>query len=65
MTVNGFPYLIISKAERKKVPKYTAILSKKAQKQLDKLSDKIANPILQAIEDLENDPRPFGYKKLV
>jgi mRNA interferase RelE/StbE len=47
------------------VPKYTAILSKKARKQLDKLSDNIANPILEAIGDLENSPRPHGYKKLV
>lgn len=35
------------------MPKYTAVLSKKAQKQLDKLSDKIVNPILDAIADLE------------
>jgi mRNA-degrading endonuclease RelE of RelBE toxin-antitoxin system len=29
--------------------KYTILLSKKAQKQLDKLSDNIAEPILSAI----------------
>jgi mRNA interferase RelE/StbE len=46
------------------MPKYTAVLSKKAQKQLDKLSDKIANPILDAIADLEKNPRPNGYRKL-
>jgi mRNA interferase RelE/StbE len=46
------------------MPEYTAILSKKAQKQLDKLSDAIAGPILEAIGDLEKDPRPQGYKKL-
>ena len=46
------------------MPKYTAVLSKKAQKQLDKLSDAIAKPILKAIADLEDNPRPHGYKKL-
>lgn len=44
--------------------KYTVSLSKKATKQLDKLSDSIANPILRAIGNLANDPRPMGYKKL-
>lgn len=44
--------------------KYTAVLSKKAQKQLNKLSDKIAEPILEAISDLEQNPRPAGNKKL-
>jgi mRNA interferase RelE/StbE len=44
------------------MPNYKAILSKKAQKQLDKLSDKIAKPLLFAIGDLEKDPRPRGYK---
>ncbi len=43
---------------------YTVVLSKKAQKQLDKLSDNIAEPILDAITDLEKNPKPFGYKKL-
>ncbi|HEY5327463.1 MAG TPA: type II toxin-antitoxin system RelE/ParE family toxin [Mucilaginibacter sp.] len=46
------------------MPEYTAILSKKAQKQLDKLSDAVAGPILEAIGGLEKDPRPQGYKKL-
>ncbi|MEI8086081.1 MAG: type II toxin-antitoxin system RelE/ParE family toxin [Paludibacter sp.] len=43
---------------------YIVVLSKKAQKQLDKLSDHIAEPILNAITDLENNPRPAGFKKL-
>ena len=30
------------------MPKYTAVLSKKAQKQLDKLSDNIAEPTKSA-----------------
>lgn len=46
------------------MPKYIIVLSKKAQKQLDKLSDKIAEPIFTAITQLENNPRPNGYKKL-
>ena len=44
--------------------RYTAVLSKKAQKQFDKLSDKIAEPIFEAIMNLEENPRPIGYKKL-
>jgi mRNA interferase RelE/StbE len=43
---------------------YTVSLSKKAAKQLDKLSDKIAEPIFKAIGDLAFDPRPTGCKKL-
>lgn len=43
---------------------YTVVLSKKAEKQLDKLSNDIAEPIIEAIADLEINPRPVGYKKL-
>lgn len=46
------------------MPRYTAVLSKSAQKQLDKLSDNIAEPIIAAIAGLEENPRPVGYKKL-
>lgn len=46
------------------MPKYTVVLSKKAQKQLDKLSDNIATPIFEAIAGLEENPRPHGCKKL-
>ena len=46
------------------MPNYTIILSKRAQKQLDKLSDNIAEPIIDAIAGLEDNPRPKGYKKL-
>jgi mRNA interferase RelE/StbE len=46
------------------MPNYTAVLSKRAQKQLDKLSDNIAEPIIEAIAGLEENPRPAGYKKL-
>ena len=31
------------------MPSYTVVLSKKAQKQLDKLPDTIAEPIIEAI----------------
>jgi mRNA interferase RelE/StbE len=43
---------------------YTVVLSKKAQKQLDKLSDTIAQPLLKAIGKLQENPRPVGHKKL-
>jgi len=43
---------------------YIISLSKKAQKQLDKLSDLIAEPILDAIANLATNPRPAGCKKL-
>jgi mRNA interferase RelE/StbE len=43
---------------------YVVSLSKKAQKQLDKLSDKIAAPILEAIGSLEENSRPDVYIKL-
>jgi mRNA interferase RelE/StbE len=46
------------------MPKYTVVLSKKALKQLDKLTDTIAEPIFDAIAGLEHNPRPAGYKKL-
>ncbi|MFI5159608.1 MAG: type II toxin-antitoxin system RelE/ParE family toxin [Sphingobacteriales bacterium] len=46
------------------MPKYIALLSKMAQKQLDKLPDNIAAPILDSIGHLEEDSRPQGYKKL-
>ena len=46
------------------MPNYVIVLSKKAQKQLDKLSDNIADPILEAIANLEENPRPQGCKRL-
>jgi mRNA interferase RelE/StbE len=46
------------------MPKYTVSLTRKAQKQLDKLSDNIAKPIFTAISSLANNPRPSGCKKL-
>lgn len=44
--------------------RYTISISKTAQKQLDKLSDRIAAPIIDAISSLANNPRPNGCKKL-
>jgi mRNA interferase RelE/StbE len=46
------------------MPNYIVFLSNKAQKQLDKLPDNIAEPILGAIGALETEPRPLGCKKL-
>lgn len=46
------------------MPKYAVSLSKRAQKQLDKLSDSVAEPIFVAIESLADNPRPPGCKKL-
>lgn len=46
------------------MPKYTIVLTKKAKKQLDRLSDDIADPIIESIQNLEKNPRPIGYIKL-
>jgi mRNA interferase RelE/StbE len=43
---------------------YNIDFTRKAQKNLDKLSDSIANPILDAIENLAENPKPYGHKKL-
>ncbi len=43
---------------------YTVQISKKAERQLDKLSDHIALPIFKAIEKLSENPRPNGSIKL-
>lgn len=46
------------------MPNYTIVLSTKAQKQLDKLSDNIVEPIMEGIAALETNPRSKGCKKL-
>jgi mRNA interferase RelE/StbE len=46
------------------MPNYTVLLTKKAEKQLDKLPDNIAEPIIEAINELSENPRPIGYKNL-
>jgi mRNA-degrading endonuclease RelE of RelBE toxin-antitoxin system len=38
------------------MPKYKVVISKTAQKQLDKFSEHIANPILNTISSLANNP---------
>ncbi|OJU24843.1 MAG: hypothetical protein BGN92_08675 [Sphingobacteriales bacterium 41-5] len=43
---------------------YIIVLSKKAEKQLDKLDDYTANPLLEAISGLSKNPRPQGPLKL-
>jgi mRNA interferase RelE/StbE len=44
--------------------KYRVEINKKARKSLDKLSDFIVAPVLIAINDLADNPRPQGYRKL-
>lgn len=46
------------------MPRYIIVITPKAQKQLDTFSDHIVTPILEAIADLAEDPRPHGCKKL-
>lgn len=46
------------------MPHYTLSIGKSAQKQLDKLSDDIANRLIEDIYKLADDPRPSGCKKL-
>lgn len=43
---------------------YKILLTKKAVKQLDKLPDNVANPIIVSIEKLASDPRPNNCKKI-
>ena len=45
--------------------KYTVVITKRVKKQLDNLSDNFAGPVFSAIENLADNPRPHGYKKLV
>ena len=46
------------------MPAYSVQLTKKAEKALDRLPDRIANPILDTIAALADNPRPKGCKKL-
>ena len=46
------------------MPKYSILVTKTAQKQLDKLSDEVVNTLLEAIMELADNPRPNGCKKL-
>ncbi len=44
--------------------KYTIILPKSFQKELDNLPNVIINSVLRNIKELENNPYPRGSKKL-
>ena len=44
--------------------RYRVILPKSVQKELDRLSDDVANRILTRLTDLETNPRPPDVKKL-
>jgi len=43
---------------------YQILISKFAQKQLDKLPDNIADRLIEAIYTLSQNPRPMWHKKL-
>ena len=43
---------------------YQIFFTRKAEKQLDKLSNQLVDSILEAIEKLADNPRPVGCKKL-
>jgi mRNA interferase RelE/StbE len=43
---------------------FKILISRHAQKQLDKFPDTIAEPLINAILSLSENPRPQGYKKL-
>ena len=50
---------IYANASKKRMLKYTMLISNTAQKQLDKLKDgKIAQSIITAIQQLADQPRP-------
>lgn len=46
------------------MPEYIVALSKLAEKQLDKMNDTTAYPILDTIAKLSQNPRPHGYTHL-
>lgn len=44
---------------------YKVIIERKAVKEIDSLHDKIIQQVTDSIEQLKNNPRPHGVKKLV
>jgi mRNA interferase RelE/StbE len=46
------------------MPEFKLVISNTAQKQLDKLADNIADPLIEVIQNLAYDARPQGYQKL-
>jgi mRNA interferase RelE/StbE len=47
------------------IERYQIIVSKSAQKEIRKLQKLDLQRVLAAIQSLSENPRPFGYKKLV
>ena len=43
---------------------YSIVIERPARKQLDKLDHQTYERIKTAINDLQTDPRPFGYAKM-
>ncbi|MEO5946551.1 MAG: type II toxin-antitoxin system RelE/ParE family toxin [Chitinophagaceae bacterium] len=46
------------------MPEYQILITKTAQKQLDRLPDSIAGLLIETIQELSVNPRPHGSKKL-
>jgi len=46
------------------MPEYKILISKTAQRQLDKLDDTLASKLISTIQSLGDNPRPNGYIKL-
>jgi mRNA interferase RelE/StbE len=44
--------------------RYTVVFSKTAERQLDRIPDKVAKSLVEAAEALEENPRPRGCVKL-
>jgi len=44
---------------------YKVVLSKKAEKQLDSVPNPYYISIKERLKGLENNPRPYGYRKLI
>lgn len=51
--------------ENNNTKKYNVLVKKSAEKFLEKLSEPHYSAIKSAIISLSEEPRPFGYKKLV
>lgn len=47
-----------------KMAEYTLVISKTAQRQLNKLTDTVAELIIETVQSLASNPRPPGCKKL-
>ncbi len=46
------------------MPSYRVVLARSARKELERLPGKVAVRVLDALEELEEQPRPVGSKKL-